>query len=409
MNITGIKRFAKSLSDGNRENKYKYLYRVWVLDNSDKWYINDVEVSDDKKFIIKFSNYDIEPKPKSFIASKTKNGVEIKEFDFLQIEVKRIKGYIEELKESNKDDFDEEKNNLKSYLSDLESKIAPKKLINQISQNHFNQFALDKKSAFYYSKFIINWYNQRKNEIEINDNLNNKLKPLDSFLFRFRCYFSDVINLIDFSIKYDYEGHEIMMFKVKKKKLDETATSLSQFSDIIKRNILKGDYSDAIKIQEFCLLVTDEIRKYLERDYLIDINNTFLKNHFDTIHQSIDKSIDFERIKFLKENSTKQVSNNLRPNRTDIAYFSYYSSISKELKLNNDFPSDKAWQELEEKFKKNWKNIQTAYNIIANNESERLKKSKEKNLIYVIEEMLNEYPKAKKEAQSELNTLKLNS
>jgi hypothetical protein len=408
MNITGIKRLAKSLSDEKRESKYKYLYSVWVLENSDKWFIDGVEVSEEKKFMIKCANYNIEPKPESFVASKTKNGKELHESNFLKVEIIRIEDIIKQLNESDKV-FEAEKRNLNSYLLELKSKLAPKEFAETVQKSHFKKIALDKKSIFFYSKFIANWYNQRKTELENNDNLSCKSKLLDSFLFLYKSYFSQVIKLIDFSIEYNYEGHEIIMYKVKKKELVVTVSSLSQFSDIIKRYILNGKYSDAIKIQEFCLLVTDEIRNYLERDYLINIDNTFLKNHFEKIYQNIEKSIDFEKIKFLKENSIKKTANQQRPNRTDIAYFSYYTSISKELKLNNNFPSDKAWQEIGELFGKNWKNVQEIYLKIFNIKSERLKKSKGKNLSYVIEEMLNEYPKAKKEAQSELKTLKLNS
>lgn len=409
MNITGIKRLAKSLSDDKRESKYKYLYSVWVLENSDKWFIDGVEVSEDKKFMIKCANYNIKPKPESFVASKTKNGKELYESDFLKVEIKRIEQYLKQLIED--DDFIIDEKNLNSYILELKSKLAPKEFAESVVKNQFEKIALDKKSIFFYSKFIVNWYNQRKTELENNDNLNTNIDLLDSFLFLHRSYFTDVIKIIDFSINYNYQGHEIMKFEIRKTKLKDTAISLSQFSDIIKKKTLKGNYIEAIKIHDFCLQITDEVKSYLVRHYKIEIKNTFLENQFNSIIEKLKNSIDLEKIKFLKENekSIKKQPNTLRPNRTDIAYFIFYTSQCKELILSNNFPSDKAWNEIGDLYNKNWKNIQTAYNIIANNKSERLKKSKKKNLNYVIEEMLNDYPKAKKEAQSELNTLKLNS
>lgn len=100
---------------------------------------------------------------------------------------------------------------------------------------------------------------------------------------------------------------------------------------------------------------------------------------------------------------------NQRPNRTDIAYYCYYCKETKTLKTNNPFPSDKAWKEIGKEFSKTWKNIQQAYNLICNDENERLKKSKKGNLEYIIKEMLHDNEKAKKLAEKELNTLILNS
>lgn len=101
-------------------------------------------------------------------------------------------------------------------------------------------------------------------------------------------------------------------------------------------------------------------------------------------------------------------SNKPRPNRTDIAYFCYYTSESKELATENRFPSKKAWGEIAELFGKDSTNIQKAYNLIYGNKDERLKESKSTNLDYVVKNMLDEYPEAKKLALEELKLVKIN-
>ena len=84
-------------------------------------------------------------------------------------------------------------------------------------------------------------------------------------------------------------------------------------------------------------------------------------------------------------------------------------SETKSLKLENPFPSDKAWKEIGDMFQKNWKNIQQAYNTISLNREERLKPSKIKNIEFVIKELLPSQDKALKLAKDELNMAKLNS
>lgn len=408
MNINGIKRLAESLTDEAREKRYQYLLRLWIIDNSDELTLNGKVVSEKARFLMKISNYKIEPQPKSFIASKKKNGKELKESDFLSLEIKRIKGFIQQLKENESNETIE---TLKPYLKELKSKTAPIELIKEIEINLFKEKVLDKKSIYYYSQFIIDWYNTRSEELKKNKNLNSKFELLDNYNFLFRIYFANVIKLVEYSINYEFQPHEVLMFNIKKKELKENVKSLHEFSSTIKRNILKGEYNEAIKIQEYCLLVTLEIKKYLEKICTINIEKTFLKKHFQIIINEIENSIDFDKIKFLKENEKPKIeqSNSLRPNRTDIAFFVFFTTQNKELILNNNFPSDKAWIEIGNMFDKNSKNIQQAYNLIVLNEAERLKKSKIKNIEQVFDKMLDEYPKAKKDAKITLNKAYLNS
>lgn len=105
----------------------------------------------------------------------------------------------------------------------------------------------------------------------------------------------------------------------------------------------------------------------------------------------------------------KVINNEKRPNRTDIAYYCYYANETKTLDIEEVFPSDLAWEKIGGKFKKNSKNIQQAYNSIFGSKEERLKKTKKKNIEYVIDYMLTDKPKAKKLAEAELKILLQNS
>lgn len=112
---------------------------------------------------------------------------------------------------------------------------------------------------------------------------------------------------------------------------------------------------------------------------------------------------------FLNKKTENLNGSNTRPNRTDIAYCIHYLKETKTLQLENPFPSDKAWKEIEEIYKKNSKNIQKVYNVICSDQEERLKKTKKVNLSFVIENMLKENKKALELAKDELNLLELNS
>ena len=115
-----------------------------------------------------------------------------------------------------------------------------------------------------------------------------------------------------------------------------------------------------------------------------------------------------EEKKFIKEitpllkDKKPPMNRGQRPNRTDIAYFCYYTSESKELVTDNLFPSKKAWTEIGERFGKDATNIQKAYNIIYKSSDERIKESKNNNIEYVIENMLKQFPKALALAKKEL-------
>tara|TARA_B100000949_G_C14273329_1_gene448403 strand:+ start:1105 stop:2145 length:1041 start_codon:yes stop_codon:yes gene_type:complete len=97
----------------------------------------------------------------------------------------------------------------------------------------------------------------------------------------------------------------------------------------------------------------------------------------------------------------------VRPNRTDLAYLFYYLAQTNTKVTENVFPSILAWKEIGEKFEKSAKNVQKAYNLIVSNPTERLKKRRDSNMEYVIENLLKDYPEALKLAKDELKLAKI--
>jgi len=112
---------------------------------------------------------------------------------------------------------------------------------------------------------------------------------------------------------------------------------------------------------------------------------------------------------YIKNNENTTNGNNGRPNRTDIAYYCYYTSETKTLDITNSFPSDLAWTEIGNNFSKNSKNIQKLYNTIFSNKDERLKKSRIKTIEFVIKNMIIDNSKALNLAKDELKLAKLKS
>lgn len=115
-----------------------------------------------------------------------------------------------------------------------------------------------------------------------------------------------------------------------------------------------------------------------------------------------------EIIPKLKNETISNNDTSARPNRTDIAYYLHYMQTSGNLILKSSFPSGAAYEEIGKKFQKNGKNIQQVYNSISSNSKERLAAVKIKNISYVINEMLADFPKAKELAENELKLAELN-
>lgn len=157
-----------------------------------------------------------------------------------------------------------------------------------------------------------------------------------------------------------------------------------------------------ILINSLCAYINECIASYSEK-------LTYVKELPLQIYESNKISRQFE---FIKQQANKDKKGDIKievkANRTDIAFYCYYTSETKTLKLENVFPSLKAWEEIGKIFNKNAKNIQTTYNIIAYNKEDRLKKTKIKNIEFVIQNLLSDKPEAKKLALNELKEAKLN-
>ena len=172
----------------------------------------------------------------------------------------------------------------------------------------------------------------------------------------------------------------------------------------------KGEINDADKIKLELVIENRKLELYeisnmpnsKRQDYI-----KVLKKWFKQEKRFIKEITPLLQKKELGVNKPRNKFN--RPNRTDIAYYCYYTSQTKTLKLESIFPSDKAWVEIGRKFNKNHKNIQLAYNSIASSQFERLKSSKATNIKYVINNMLNDNEKAQNLANDELKLLELNS
>lgn len=167
----------------------------------------------------------------------------------------------------------------------------------------------------------------------------------------------------------------------------------------------KGQLDDIEKIELDLVLKN----RKLELDQLETMTNKSKQDYIKVLKKWFKSEKKFiNEIKPFLDKKKSTATNKNRPNRTDIAYFCFYTSEAKELQTQNIFPSKKAWKEIAEIFGRDDTNIQKAYNKIYGDKKERLKISKKLNIKYVLENMLNDYPNAKKEAQKELNIPTLN-
>ncbi len=180
------------------------------------------------------------------------------------------------------------------------------------------------------------------------------------------------------------------------------------FYRYIKNNFITENPDATTEGLQECIINAFSI--YLKSD---DLSYTNKLNYLEELPQQIYESNKIHRqFLFFKNFAEKHMSkstNKNNANRTDIAYCIYYLCETKSLELNSIFPSDKAWKEIGENYNKNSKNIQQIYNLISHKRDERLKKSKRKNIKYVINNMLEGKEEALKLAKDELKLAQLNS
>jgi hypothetical protein len=166
-------------------------------------------------------------------------------------------------------------------------------------------------------------------------------------------------------------------------------------------NYLKGINSSINVLGEE--KIHNELYKKQDLNF-IDLQMRFLENKRKYLKEKLalaekeEASVNYKKIRD---------GNNIRPNRTDLAYFFYYLSQTNTRVTENVFPSLAAYEEIGAMFEKNPKNIQKAYNSIVANHSLRLKKRRDNNLGYVIEHMLPSYSEALNLAKDELKIAQL--
>lgn len=180
--------------------------------------------------------------------------------------------------------------------------------------------------------------------------------------------------------------------------------SISQFftnSDVLKNLTIINNTIDKLEEEN----IQNKLFKREDENYL-----EIQKDFFLSKQRFYKEEIRLQRARKLQDAELKNSrgSAHERPYSTDIAFFCYYTSESKELITENPFGSKKAWREIANIYKKDDTNIQKAYNRIFCNKVERLKQSKIANINYVIDNMLDDYPKAKKLALEELKSAKMN-
>ncbi len=176
---------------------------------------------------------------------------------------------------------------------------------------------------------------------------------------------------------------------------------------LIKNDLLKNNINTpheelrAVIIEVLCRHIKYDINTYAKKLY-------FIEKLPQQIYESNKVHRQFLLFKGLAEKNLNKKSTQTDANRTDIAYYCYYASETKTLELDNIFPSSKSWDEIGLRFSKNPKNIQTVFNAIVYDKVERLKKTRIKNIQFVIENLLKDNEEALKLAKKELNLAELN-
>lgn len=174
--------------------------------------------------------------------------------------------------------------------------------------------------------------------------------------------------------------------------------SISQIfsnSDVLKNLTIINNTIEKLdeeKIQNKLFNREDENYLKIQKDFFLS------KQRFYKEEMRLNRERKLQEAQF----KNSKVSTHERPNRTDIALFCFYTSESKELITKFPFPSTKAWEEIGQRFNRNATNIKLVYNKIRKSQQERLTEFKKGNIEYILENMLDDYPKAKSMAEKEL-------
>lgn len=211
---------------------------------------------------------------------------------------------------------------------------------------------------------------------------------------------------IDYATKYSIlKSQKIYEHRIKLLKEnylpDEFNIELEKFYMEIKRNLHKD------KSLYNRLIAKENSRNFSKNQFALDLYSE-LQNLNSPIRRIIE-ILDFEdnTASFLA--NQKILENRIsskKPTLTHYALFYYFIHESREERRFDNHPEGKvaALKELISKNKvptKSYKTFQLKYNQISKNRMNRIASSEKKNLAYVIKNMLNEYPKAKKIAIEE--------
>lgn len=282
---------------------------------------------------------------------------------------------------------------LTGYLDDYEGELTNVEVntrvnrIIEIVERSTKQIDSEPFNVNTLTKTYEDWLKVFPFELSIFSHLEDKFKkifPLFTGEKRYNKYLK-----IEFQIAHSKESLSSALFQITQTIL-KSLNALNQFerdelSEPEKKSLELIISQRRVELEEISLYKTGSRPEYIR----------LLKKWFKGEKRFIN-----EITPILEEAEKKAKSN--RPNRTDIAYLVYYLDQTKQLKTKNPFPSEKAWQEIGEEHGKNWKNIQIIYNEISPNVDHRLQESRKKNLTYVLDNLLEGFPKAKALLEDEL-------
>lgn len=317
----------------NIKEVYRNNLLKWYMKNSDS-----VETKDGQE-IDKTSHELINPN--NIIVSKTKEGFNITERDFISYELRNLKSLdIETLKLSEKKQFQYYYDFLNDLFKNLPKELTPitfEEKLNEVStklQSYQNAIGLHFKNCknkknpdgsnnnLYYEVTLNNWAKQRIKDIDENENykeVSNLLKEYiesikDTYLLTISL-FNKIEEIKIEQAKNDTELQRISILLYQAPiNIKQDLENKSRFIDCIKENIVQGNYTLALQLQDFFLIRIEELHKICIDIFNINLNNTPLKESFDNTVLRIKESIDVERVKLLQNNNEAKTKPNNKNN-----------------------------------------------------------------------------------------------
>lgn len=244
----------------------------------------------------------------------------------------------------------------------------------------------------------------------------SKAKILITKIDRLEDYFFDVINKLD----NDKHGNAIAFYNNKLTSIKNTylEKNVNNQIELFENNIceIRKRNSDYRRIKEKARIEevseSEDFNKYLAKEFVKIYDNcsqyyTYKVNFIANFEDKIRGYMLYDTLFDILNKGKIQNKENTKKTIPQYALFYYYIQASKEFPL---FETDqrgkvKSIEELllKAEIKTTPKYFQLKYNLINNHKSNRIALNQVKNILYVINNMLNDYPKAKEIAQSEYN------